>query len=419
MTTIPNLPAARPARQFDFAGSGRIHPLMQFSRASVGTCFGPDGLLRRVGSNVPRIDYDPETGECLGLLFEESETNLALQSEDFANAAWVKQRATIAAKVMLSPDGTAMADALVSDNQAAAEHGVSQLNMAATFAQGDRFFFSVFVKPGQKSKVALRLRRSLSSGFVTGYFDLVTGETNVTGASQGATLSLQRKKLPNGWTWCCIEYFAGSTDGADPLVAYVYPADLMTSTLYDGTGAQDLYLFGAQCTKRNWSSSYIATTTAQVTRAADVASMAARDLGWVGQRGTMVAEARMNLRFRACMPFFLGPSVTFQNANCVSAWLSQSNNTELSSAAVYIKKADVIYLGTSFGSAPRAVWNKIGVAVDAGNFTSAFNGVLVNATGELPAINFISFGYQFTGHIRKIAFFAAAVTGPELGRLTA
>jgi hypothetical protein len=36
-----------------------------------------------VGINQPRFDYDPETGECLGLLMEEARTNLINQSENF------------------------------------------------------------------------------------------------------------------------------------------------------------------------------------------------------------------------------------------------------------------------------------------------------------------------------------------------
>lgn len=92
MTAIANLPDLRPSLLLDFANSGRVDPRIQCTRASSATCFGPDGKLRTVAANVPRINYDPATGKCLGLLVEEARTNLWLNSatavaQSFAVAA--------------------------------------------------------------------------------------------------------------------------------------------------------------------------------------------------------------------------------------------------------------------------------------------------------------------------------------------
>lgn len=420
MSTIQNMPVARPARLLDFAGSGRAHPLLQFSRASIATCYGPDGLLRRVPANVPRIDHDPESGECLGLLIEESETNLLQQSEDISAAVWAKTRATVAPKVLIAPDGVSLADAIVSDTQAAVEHYVAQHQVVPSFAPGDKFCFSAFVKSGAKTKVALRFRRTLAPAiYITGFFDLITGATNVTGAGGGATLTLTRKALPNGWHWCCIEYVAGAADGVDSLSAYAYPTEQMNAAQYDGTGVADMYIWGLQITKRQYPSSYIPTTTAAATRAADAAYITAASLGFTGSRGALIAEARFNQRLRASAPIFAGPATTFQNSNCVAGWLAQSSSSDLSSAACYVKKADVVYLGTSFGIAPRGAWNKIGISMDSGSFAGSFNGaVSATALGELPVISYMGLGHQFTGHIRRVAYYGAALTAAELGRLT-
>ena len=86
MTTITDFPAIRPSLLLDFANSGRVDPRISSTRASTATCYGPDGVLRTVASNVPRIDFDPLTGKCLGLLVEEARTNLLLNSV-FAGAA--------------------------------------------------------------------------------------------------------------------------------------------------------------------------------------------------------------------------------------------------------------------------------------------------------------------------------------------
>lgn len=75
MTAIADLPDIRPSLLLDFANSGRVDPRIECTRASAATCFGPDGKLRVVPANTPRIDYDPATGKCLGLLVEEARTN--------------------------------------------------------------------------------------------------------------------------------------------------------------------------------------------------------------------------------------------------------------------------------------------------------------------------------------------------------
>ena len=80
MSVIENYPALRPTLQLDFVNSRRVHPLIQCVRASTATCYGPDGKLRIVESNVPRIDFDPVTGKCLGLLIEEQRTNILVNS---------------------------------------------------------------------------------------------------------------------------------------------------------------------------------------------------------------------------------------------------------------------------------------------------------------------------------------------------
>lgn len=81
MTAIADLPDIRPSLLLDFANSGRVDPRIQCTRASSATCFGPDGKLRTVAANVPRIDYDPVTGKCLGLLVEGPCSNMVINND--------------------------------------------------------------------------------------------------------------------------------------------------------------------------------------------------------------------------------------------------------------------------------------------------------------------------------------------------
>jgi hypothetical protein len=72
-TDFPNV---RPSLDLRFALAKKLDPRITFTRGSTGTYFGSDGLMRTAGVNEPRFDHDPITGQSLGLLIEESRTNL-------------------------------------------------------------------------------------------------------------------------------------------------------------------------------------------------------------------------------------------------------------------------------------------------------------------------------------------------------
>lgn len=54
----------------------RFSDLITFTRASGGGRFNAQGQYEWLAADQPRIDYDPVTGECLGLLIEEQRTQL-------------------------------------------------------------------------------------------------------------------------------------------------------------------------------------------------------------------------------------------------------------------------------------------------------------------------------------------------------
>ena len=69
-------PSIRPTLDLNFAATKTLDRRITFRRNSLGTYYGDDGLLKYAANNVPRFDHDPDTRESLGLLIEESSTNL-------------------------------------------------------------------------------------------------------------------------------------------------------------------------------------------------------------------------------------------------------------------------------------------------------------------------------------------------------
>ena len=71
----------RPRVLFDPRASQRIDPRFTFTRNSTGTDVDVNGIIQTAGLDEPRFNYDPDTGEFLGLLIEESRTNVTYPSD--------------------------------------------------------------------------------------------------------------------------------------------------------------------------------------------------------------------------------------------------------------------------------------------------------------------------------------------------
>jgi len=75
MSISQNFPNTRPSLNLNFARSKTLDPRITFSRTSTGTYVDESGFIRDAVADEPRFDHDPVTGECLGLLVEESRVN--------------------------------------------------------------------------------------------------------------------------------------------------------------------------------------------------------------------------------------------------------------------------------------------------------------------------------------------------------
>ena len=75
MSISQNFPNTRPSLSINFARSQTLDPRITFTRTTSGTRVGPDGYIEVIPADQPRFDFDPVTGECLGLLIEEQRVN--------------------------------------------------------------------------------------------------------------------------------------------------------------------------------------------------------------------------------------------------------------------------------------------------------------------------------------------------------
>jgi hypothetical protein len=220
------------------------------------------------------------TGESLGLLVEEQRTNLLVRSEEFDNASWLKANASVTANSISAPSGAATADTLVEDNALSAH----VLQQSANVVSGTAYTLSCYAKPAGRNFAQLLMLGGFAAN-ITAFFDITTGAVGTTAGSPTVTST----NVGNGWYRLSITATAISTTST---AIQLRPASSSSTAFYQGDGTSGIYVWGAQLEAGAFPTSYIPTTTAAVTRSADVASITGSAFSsWYSQdEGTMFAD---------------------------------------------------------------------------------------------------------------------------------
>ena len=227
-------------------------------------------------NSAPRFDHNPTTGESLGLLVEEARTNFLLQSQDFATT-WGGANITIASDSTTAPDGTTTADTLTHVTAASERSQTSQ-----SFTAGSAITVSIFAKKNTSDFFRFEIGNVVSC-----WFNLNTGVIGSNQAGSGNVLFSAKsiQPFPDGW-YRCVLTCTTSTITTVSVKLFATNTDGNSSSINSS-----VYLWGAQLEAGAFATSYIPTTTATVTRAADVASITGANFSsWYNQtEGTVFA----------------------------------------------------------------------------------------------------------------------------------
>jgi hypothetical protein len=217
--------------------------------------------------NIPRLDYS--NGSCPNILLEPQRTNLLTYSEQFDVSIWFKLDATITSNTTNSPTGTQNADKLVATSTNVF-HGTYQNNSIP--ASTGIYTASCYAKKGEYNFLLFDMWNGTG---VTGdslvWFDLNNGTvgtiTNATTGSSSTTATIQN--AGNGWYRCTMTINKTSTTSG-LFVVSLSNTDNVSS--YAGDNTSGIFIWGAQLEAGAYATSYIPTTSASVTRNADVIS---------------------------------------------------------------------------------------------------------------------------------------------------
>ena len=225
----------RPTTITDSSGS--------FTRSTTATYFDVDGVMQTAAIDVPRIGYNPSTHAHEGLILEGAATNLLTYSEQF-DAAWTKGTSTVTANAVTSPDGTTNADQINSPDGNGPYQNVTVTNGAV-------YTNSIFIKAGTATQLLFRDTAGASRHLI------INPSTGTITGTYGSVTAYGVVPCGNGW----YRYFMTYT--ADSTTASGQPRN-------DSAGTLTFFAWGAQIEAGSVATSYIPTTSAAVTRAADI-----------------------------------------------------------------------------------------------------------------------------------------------------
>ena len=371
-------------------------------------------VLQTAASGVARFEHNPITFESLGLEIEEQRTNLVTYSEQFNDAAWTKNNATITANTIVAPDGTLTGDNLVEDTTTAA-HQV--LQAFAGFTSGTAYTSTIYAKNAGRRYLRLTFAVATPFSAESGWiFDLETG-TLFGSAIGSATATITA--VGNGWYRCAITATATGT-GTSSIIVRLFSG---SSSTYTGNGYSGIFIWGAQLEAGAFPTSYIQTVASQVTRAADAASMTGTNFSsWYNQaEGSLYVESqRAAANTASGFPRVASVNDGTANNEIATLWSNTTNKlygTVVSGGAI---QADVGYTSQTQTST-----YKTALAYRVNDFAFTANSAVVqtDAAGVVPVVSSLSIGNivgvaNLNGTIRKIAYYPLRVTNANLQALT-
>ncbi len=384
------------------------------TRATTATRVNASGLIESVASGIPRLDYFSSDGTvgCPALLVEPSGTN-TLSGSVSLDTGWTITADTIVTSGIISPSGSTNATLFQATNTA------SRVRQTATLASGSTYTFSCFGKFGALSSgFSLNVFDENAASYGSGVcqaFNLNEGTLGASGTT-GAGFTLQSVGMENygsGWYRCRMTVLMGYTP-TTPRVGFRVGTQISGRPLSVASGTVNAW--GAQLETGSVATSYIPTTTATVTRNADVVSVSGAVSGSIGQtQGTI----------------YLDLTVLGKGSSSATRWVQifgPSNNIGLAInssnlfRSIVNTQSDTLLTAPLISSGVKVAW-----AYDATGTTCFINGTQYTLTtggnqtmSSLTSISIdgsanTAFGFA---RIRAAALYNTRLTNAELAALT-
>ena len=368
---------------------------MTFSRPSTATYFDAAGVMQSAASGALRHDFDPATGEYKGWLLEGQATNLLLYSQDYSNASWAVINSCSKSSSRITATQTLSA--------------VYQ-TFSISAASVSRCFWARIAKTSTSSRMQL-------TGYCGGG---TTIQKSITvSATTGSVISLS-----SGATGGCIDkgkewlVWISFSDNGTNNSAFL---EIFPDTV---SGVNYVDVNGTQAEVGAYPTSYIPTTSAQVTRAADSLSIATSAFPFNAAEGTLYVEAITNAS-SVCPS---GTHETLASLNDGSS--SERSLLRRTTTTAYIDAVmvdgGVTQVNLNAGSAAAFSVARAAYAYKLNGCAEDMNGgaVVTDTSATIPTVTTLNVGsdwlgsFPFNAHIRHLAYFPRRLSNAELQLLT-
>ena len=407
----------KPSLLLDFARNKSLvdrisgNNLITFARASTGTYVGADGLIKYAGADEARFDHDPATGESLGLLIEESRTNIYKNSDFSAGTTnWFvgsfdNNNYIYGTENTVLPTGqTGLAWYVEQTGNTTFAHWHQSNNV--TYPTNSTIVFSIWGKGSGSIRLITQ----------SGYSFVSSNSGDVGGTPNSSTFPLS-----NQWQRFWVVYNTTSSVG--------YPFFASETQ----TAGVRCYYWGGQVEQGSSITSLIKTpSNSGATRSADTAQIIGTNFSsWYNQsEGTIFSQHSLM-------------DGVDNNNNCYVYQVDNGTNNEVAfrlidkntfysnpsklTATTLISASSVTLLQKSSVSSDTTL-HSTSYAVKTDDFAVTFDGATVQTdnSGSLPNNQTtLSIGYnapantaQLNGHIKKLIYYPTRLTNAQLQSLT-
>jgi hypothetical protein len=317
-----------------------------------------------------------------------------VRSEQIDEGIWQKTGCSITANQVTAPDGTFSGDLLTVTT-------VSNPNIfqdIGAFTSGTPYTGSVWVRAGNTSTAILQIFRNGGGDVSVTGSAIISGPGTITNSADLITVTGLSSAQ---WTRISV---SGTPAAGGTLALYIKPR---TS---GATIGDTIYVWGVQLEAGAFATSYIPTTSATVTRSADIASVATSSFPYSSTEGSLVV---------ACSTLDGSQVSAFRRPFALEA--SGSGSFQVGATYVYDGSAwRVLDQGETAG--------KHGVALKTNDFSVVANGGAARTgTGTYSGsdYNILRFGAGsagsncLNGHIQNITYIPRRLTNAELQARTA
>ena len=328
--------------------------------------------------NIPRLDYT--NGTCPSILVEPQRTNLVTYSEQFDNASWNKVNdITVDSNASVAPDGNTTADRLNAITT------VSVLRQLINVTAGQTYTFSGYIKKSSGSPTTKIRIEEQTAPYNNTNIDVVS-----TGTWQKFSLT---RTIASGITQVSIDIFP------------------------DINSNGSVFIWGAQLEAGSYATSYIPTTSASVTRNADVISKTGIS-SLIGQtEGTLFFEIANIANDGGVKAISLSNGTINQTIE-----FAYYGNNEYN---FIVRNGGTTY---NFPSSLTDVtqMTKFAFAYKQNDFALYINGTQVNTSlsGNVPSsmdrlqFDWANGGYGFYGNANTLSLWKTRLTNTQLAQLT-